>query len=578
MSIMVGIGRGAQVGVLVKNAEALERLEQVTTLVVDKTGTLTGGKPKPMDILPIDGIDGIDAKEFLQLAASLEQHSEHSLAVAIVQGAKEQGVTLEGAKDFRSVTAGGVIGSVAGRAVMIGKPDFLRNEKIAGLDSLQDSAVKLQGEGRTAMFVAIDGKPAGILAVADPIKATSFDAIEELHALGLKVVMLTGDNHHTAAAVAKQVRLDSLEAEIEPAGKVAYIKKLRSEGKHVAMAGDGINDAPALSLQIDEETMMNNNANGSTGKCPVMHGATTSVGTSNMDWWPEALNLDILHQHDSKTNPLGDDFDYAEAFKTLDLASVKKDLHTLMTASQDWWPADWGHYGGLMIRMAWHAAGTYCIADGCGGAGTGNQRFAPINSWPDNVSLDKARRLLWPIKKKYGNKLSWADLIILAGTMAYESMGLKSYGFAGGRADIWHQEKDISWGSEKEWLDKGSDRMHSDESDTLDNPLAAVQMGLIYVNPEGVDGKPDPLKTAQDVRLTFARMAMNDEETVALTAGGHTVGKCHGNGDAGALDSVVTIDAQGHIESFNKAAVDFFGYTAKEVIGAKMTLTSKSTC
>ncbi|MFT7244672.1 MAG: catalase-peroxidase [Candidatus Azotimanducaceae bacterium] len=283
---------------------------------------------------------------------------------------------------------------------------------------------------------------------------------------------------------------------------------------------------------------MNSNAKSSTGKCPLMHGATTSVGTSNMDWWPEALNLDILHQHDTKANPLGDDFDYAEAFKTLDLASVKKDLHALMTDSQDWWPADWGHYGGLMIRMAWHAAGTYRIADGRGGAGTGNQRFAPINSWPDNVSLDKARRLLWPIKRKYGNKLSWADLIILAGTMAYESMGLKTNGFAGGRADIWHPEKDISWGSEKEWLDKASDRMHSDESETLDNPLAAVQMGLIYVNPEGVDGKPDPLKTAQDVRLTFARMAMNDEETVALTAGGHTVGKCHGNGDAGALGPV----------------------------------------
>jgi catalase-peroxidase len=283
---------------------------------------------------------------------------------------------------------------------------------------------------------------------------------------------------------------------------------------------------------------MNDNSKSSSGKCPVMHGATTSVGSSNMAWWPEALNLDILHQHDTKTNPLGDDFDYTEVFKTLDLASVKKDLHALMTTSQDWWPADWGHYGGLMIRMAWHAAGTYRIADGRGGAGTGNQRFAPINSWPDNVSLDKARRLLWPIKKKYGNKLSWADLIILAGTMAYECMGLKTYGFAGGREDIWQPEKDISWGSEKEWLGKGSDRMHSDERDTQDNPLAAVQMGLIYVNPEGVDGKPDPLKTAQDVRLTFARMAMNDEETVALTAGGHTVGKCHGNGDAEALGPI----------------------------------------
>jgi catalase-peroxidase len=280
---------------------------------------------------------------------------------------------------------------------------------------------------------------------------------------------------------------------------------------------------------------MNNDTKSQAGKCPVMHGGNTSVGTSNMDWWPNALNLDILHQHDTKTNPMGDDFNYAEEFKKLDLASVKKDLHALMTDSQDWWPADWGHYGGLMIRMAWHSAGTYRIADGRGGGGTGNQRFAPINSWPDNVSLDKARRLLWPIKKKYGNKLSWADLMILAGTMAYESMGLKVYGFAGGRADIWHPETDTSWGSEKEWLGKADERHTSDTSDALDNPLAAVQMGLIYVNPEGVDGKPDPLKTAKDVRLTFARMAMNDEETVALTAGGHTVGKCHGNGDASLL-------------------------------------------
>jgi len=280
---------------------------------------------------------------------------------------------------------------------------------------------------------------------------------------------------------------------------------------------------------------MNNGTKSSAGKCPVMHGGNTSAGSSNVDWWPGALNLDILHQHDSKTNPLGTDFDYAEEFKKLDLASVKKDLHALMTDSQDWWPADWGHYGGLMIRMAWHSAGTYRVADGRGGGGTGNQRFAPINSWPDNVSLDKARRLLWPVKKKYGNKLSWADLIILAGNVAYESMGLKTYGFAGGRADIWHPEKDISWGSEKEWLEKGSDRMRSDEREALDNPLAAVQMGLIYVNPEGVDGNPDPLKTAEDIRLTFARMGMNDEETVALTAGGHTVGKCHGNGDASLL-------------------------------------------
>jgi catalase-peroxidase len=278
---------------------------------------------------------------------------------------------------------------------------------------------------------------------------------------------------------------------------------------------------------------MDNKPATSTGKCPVMHGGNTATGTSNMDWWPKALNLDILHQHDSKTNPLGGDFNYAEEFKKLDLAAVKKDLHALMTDSQEWWPADWGHYGGLMIRLAWHAAGTYRIADGRGGAGTGNQRFAPINSWPDNVNLDKARRLLWPIKKKYGNKLSWADLIVLAGTMAYESMGLKIYGFAGGRADIWHPENDIYWGSEKEWLapSGSTNSRYSGERD-LDNPLAAVMMGLIYVNPEGVDGNPDPIKTAKDIRVTFERMAMNDEETVALTAGGHTVGKCHGNGDA----------------------------------------------
>ena len=267
------------------------------------------------------------------------------------------------------------------------------------------------------------------------------------------------------------------------------------------------------------------------GKCPVMHGANTASARSSMDWWPKALNLDILHQQDSKTNPLGEDFNYAEEFKKLDLAAVKKDLHAFMTDSQQWWPADWGHYGGLMIRMAWHAAGTYRTTDGRGGAGTGNQRFAPLNSWPDNVNLDKARRLLWPIKKKYGNQLSWADLIVLAGNIAYESMGLKIYGFAGGRADIWHPEKDIYWGSEKEWLGNDS-RYQSDQRESLENPLAAVQMGLIYVNPEGVGGKPDPLRTAQDVRLTFARMAMNDEETVALTAGGHTVGKCHGNGKA----------------------------------------------
>jgi catalase-peroxidase len=290
------------------------------------------------------------------------------------------------------------------------------------------------------------------------------------------------------------------------------------------------------------------NKTSSAGKCPVMHGGATVMSTANMTWWPNALNLDILHQHDSKTDPMGSGFNYAEEFKKLDLKAVKKDLHALMTDSQDWWPADWGHYGGLMIRMAWHAAGTYRIADGRGGAGTGNQRFAPINSWPDNVNLDKARRLLWPIKKKYGNKLSWADLIILAGNMAYESMGLKTFGFAGGRADIWHPEIDIYWGSEKEWLAKNSDRMSEDQSEPLDNPLAAVQMGLIYVNPEGVDGKPDPLKTAKDVRLTFARMAMNDEETVALTAGGHTVGKCHGNGNVeriGPAPEGANIDEQG---------------------------------
>jgi catalase-peroxidase len=272
-------------------------------------------------------------------------------------------------------------------------------------------------------------------------------------------------------------------------------------------------------------------------KCPVT-GKTSkdsnARGTSIKDWWPDALNLDILHQHDAKTNPLGKNFNYREEFKKLDLEAVKSDLKKLMTDSQDWWPADWGHYGGLMVRMAWHSAGTYRISDGRGGSNTGNQRFAPLNSWPDNVNLDKARRLLWPIKKKYGNKLSWADLLILAGNMAYESMGFKTFGFAGGREDIWHPEKDIYWGAEKEWL--GKDR-YSDKNDesSLENPLAAVQMGLIYVNPEGVNGKPDPLKTAQAMRTTFKRMAMNDEETVALTAGGHTIGKTHGNGDASLL-------------------------------------------
>lgn len=281
---------------------------------------------------------------------------------------------------------------------------------------------------------------------------------------------------------------------------------------------------------------MENKGMNSGGKCPVMHGGVTSAELSNMDWWPKALNLDILHQHDVKTNPMGADFNYRDALKTLDVDALKKDLKALMTDSQEWWPADWGHYGGLMIRMAWHSAGTYRIADGRGGAGSGNQRFAPLNSWPDNANLDKARRLLWPIKQKYGNKISWADLMILAGNMAYESMGLKTFGFAFGREDIWHPEKDTYWGSEKEWLapSGGENSRYSGQRD-LENPLAAVMMGLIYVNPEGVDGNPDPLKTAHDMRVTFERMAMNDEETVALTAGGHTVGKAHGNGSAANL-------------------------------------------
>jgi catalase-peroxidase len=284
----------------------------------------------------------------------------------------------------------------------------------------------------------------------------------------------------------------------------------------------------------------------SAGKCPVMHGAPTTARAATTDWWPEALNLDILHQHDRKTNPLGAARPYREVVKSLDVAGLKRDLHALMTDSQPWWPADWGHYGGLFVRMAWHAAGTYRVADGRGGGGTGNQRFAPLNSWPDNGNLDKARRLLWPLKKKYGNAVSWADLILLAGTVAYESMGLKTYGFAFGREDIWHPEKDIHWGSEKDWL--GASRYESDSRESLENPLAAVQMGLIYVNPEGVGGKPDPLRTAQDVRLTFARMAMDDEETVALTAGGHTVGKAHGNGDASVLGpnpEAADVEAQG---------------------------------
>ncbi len=270
----------------------------------------------------------------------------------------------------------------------------------------------------------------------------------------------------------------------------------------------------------------------SGGTCPVMHGANTEIGNSVMEWWPKALNLDILHQHDTKTNPLKG-FNYREEVRKLDVKALKADLAKLMTDSQDWWPADWGHYGGLMIRMAWHSAGTYRIADGRGGAGTGSQRFAPLNSWPDNGNLDKARRLLWPIKKKYGNRLSWADLMILAGNVAYETMGFKTFGFSFGREDIWHPEMDIYWGAEKEWLAPSDSRYGNlDDPSTVENPLAAVQMGLIYVNPEGVNGKPDPLKTAAQVRETFARMAMNDEETVALAAGGHTVGKTHGNGRA----------------------------------------------
>jgi catalase-peroxidase len=267
-----------------------------------------------------------------------------------------------------------------------------------------------------------------------------------------------------------------------------------------------------------------------------MHGGNTSMSTSPAAWWPNALNLDILHQHDARSNPLDPGFDYRAAVKALDYDALKVDLTALMTDSQAWWPADWGHYGGLMIRMAWHAAGTYRIADGRGGASTGNQRFSPLNSWPDNANLDKARRLLWPIKKKYGNALSWADLFILAGTVAYETMGLKTFGFGFGREDIWAPEKDIYWGAEKDWLaPTGSEGNRWSGERELENPLAAVMMGLIYVNPEGVDGQPDPLKTARDMRITFARMAMDDEETVALTAGGHTVGKAHGNGDAGLL-------------------------------------------
>lgn len=271
--------------------------------------------------------------------------------------------------------------------------------------------------------------------------------------------------------------------------------------------------------------------NGAAGKCPVMHGSNTKVGTGgtmNKDWWPNQLNLNILHQHTPVSNPLGEDFNYAEEFKKLDLAALKKDLEEVLTTSQDWWPADFGHYGPFMIRMAWHAAGTYRTGDGRGGANTGNQRFAPLNSWPDNGNLDKARRLLWPIKQKYGNKISWADLFVLAGNVAIESMGLPTFGFSGGRVDIFQPEEDIYWGAEDTWL--GNKRYTGERS--LENPLAAVQMGLIYVNPEGPDGNPDPLASAKDIRETFARMAMNDYETVALTAGGHTFGKAHGAGDA----------------------------------------------
>ena len=282
-------------------------------------------------------------------------------------------------------------------------------------------------------------------------------------------------------------------------------------------------------------------------KCPVMHGAVTSnrdSGTSNRDWWPNQLNLNILHQHDKKSNPMGQDFDYREEFKKLDYNALKKDLHNLMTDSQDWWPADYGHYGPLFIRMTWHAAGTYRTGDGRGGGGTGAQRFAPLNSWPDNGNLDKARRLLWPIKQKYGNKISWADLVILAGNVAIESMGGKTFGYSGGRPDIWAPEEDIYWGAEKEWL---ANKRYTGERD-LENPLAAVQMGLIYVNPEGPDGNPDPIASAKDIRETFSRMAMNDEETVALIAGGHTFGKVHGAGDAslvGAAPEAAPIEEMG---------------------------------
>ena len=282
-------------------------------------------------------------------------------------------------------------------------------------------------------------------------------------------------------------------------------------------------------------------------KCPVTGSTKNPIaggGTSNRDWWPNQLNLGILHQHSSKSNPMGEDFNYTEEFKKLDLEALKKDLYTLMTDSQAWWPADYGHYGGLFIRMAWHSAGTYRMGDGRGGAGSGSQRLAPLNSWPDNVNLDKARRLLWPIKQKYGKKISWADLMILAGNCALESMGFKTFGFGGGREDVWEPEEDIYWGSEDEWL---GDKRYSGDRD-LENPLAAVQMGLIYVNPEGPNGEPDAVASGRDVRETFARMAMNDEETVALVAGGHTFGKCHGAGDVaqvGPEPEGAPIDEQG---------------------------------
>ncbi len=298
----------------------------------------------------------------------------------------------------------------------------------------------------------------------------------------------------------------------------------------------------------------------SAAKCPVPHGANTTAGEVATKWWPKALNLDILHQHDTKTNPLGAHFDYREEVKKLDVDALKKDLHALMNDSQTWWPADWGHYGGLMIRMAWHSAGTYRTSDGRGGAGNGTQRFAPLNSWPDNVNLDKARRLLWPIKKKYGNKISWADLMILAGNIAYESMGLKTFGFGFGRADVWHPEKDIYWGSENEWLAPSDHRYENVEKpETMENPLAAVQMGLIYVNPEGVNGISDPLKTAGQIRETFARMAMNDEETVALTAGGHTVGKAHGNG------SVANVGPEPEGADIAEAGLGWMNHTTRGV-------------